>query len=107
MESFDNDKEIKKANMQIGILKEMTDAFFISSATMATLCIGLGIAKALIGKSDLPLGSLIVTNLTGSISMFFMTAMTNILKDEALDERNRLIAHHKNKNVLKVKSNER
>lgn len=107
MESLSKDKEIKKANMQIGILKEMTDAFFISSATMATLCIGLGIAKALIGKSNLPLGSLIITNLTGSISTFFMTAMTNILKDEAVDERNRLVAHHNNKNALEVKSKER
>ena len=111
MESFNNDKEIKKANLQIGIFKELTDALFISSATMTTLCIGLGIAKALIGKSNLPLGSLIVTNLTGSISTFLMAGMTNILKDDALDERNRLlknaVAHHKNPNVFGAKTKQR
>ena len=99
MEHFDNDKEIKKANRSVNIFEELTYIFAFSSVGMATACAGIVIAKALgAGKGPLPLNSLLVTNLTGAVSMLFLASMSNILKNDAIDERNRLIENLKNKN---------
>ena len=114
MESLNNDKEIKKATLNAEIFSELTDIFFLSSVAMAIACVAAGILKAAhLEKNHLPLGALMVTNLTGSVSMLFLMSMTRILKNEALDERNRLlkdkntVAHHNDKNVPEVKSKER
>ena len=122
MEKFDSKKEIKKATKHVNFLKETTDILFMISVGMAILSVGAGAAKSLgLGKNRLPLGSLALTNLITSLSFFFLASMNNILKNEAIEERKRLInslnkkkgntkklIHHKDSNNIgKAQSKER
>ena len=122
MEKFDSKKEIKKATKHVNFLKETTDILFMISAGMAILSVGAGAAKSFgVGKNHLPLGSLALTNFITSLSFFFLASMNNILKNEAIEERKRLIdslnkkkedtkkimRHKDSNNIGKAKSNER
>ncbi|MBP5534944.1 MAG: hypothetical protein J6Y03_05535 [Alphaproteobacteria bacterium] len=121
MQKIDCNKEIKKATVRVNFLKETTDIFFMVSAAMAVLCVGAEAAKSFgVGKNHLPLGSLAITNFITSLSFFFLASMSNVLKNEAIDERERLIRdlnkkkedakklmhHHDSNNIVKAQSKE-
>ena len=103
MNDFDSKKEIKKANMYVGFWKEATDILFLSSLAMATICVGACVAKAFhLEKGRFPLTSLALTNFIASVSMFFMAGMSNIMKNEAISNRDRLLKEAEKKILWKI-----